>query len=253
MLKWIRSIDWAAIAGSALVLAFCLMVLVPLAKQPVEKQSPQSEHGQSYKKGFPSFFGAIGGWVDRNHDNINAGSTLAIALLTIALVYVGYSQSRRLRDTIEQMKATEERELRAYIFVDNVTIENGPNATWTATVTIRNFGKTPAYSAKIRAEGAVREKEDAIKIIPRSDEHFVRQETIIPPGHPFIAVVDLQELPVDIHYWYKVLGSTKLPFVWGRVDYVDAFGRPRWTQFQLIHLHGYLTFAFCAVGNEADH
>lgn len=51
-----------------------------------------------------------------------------------------------------------ERQLRAYVFVDNVVAVLGPNSCWQAVIKVRNFGLTPAYDAVLRVEAGVRDR-----------------------------------------------------------------------------------------------
>lgn len=69
-----------------------------------------------------------------------------LALFTAALVVVGGLQAYRLRQTLDHMRESSEKELRAYVHISGAMILNSSQpANREAQVVIRNFGRTPAY------------------------------------------------------------------------------------------------------------
>jgi hypothetical protein len=47
--------------------------------------------------------------------------------------------------------------------------------------------------------------------------------------------------------------ARKFAYVWGRVDYIDAFGRPHFQTFQMVSHFGQIhQFVFCQNGNATD-
>lgn len=108
---------------------------------------------------------------------------------------------------------------------------------------------TLSFASKLASEIA----NDMLEQIPLSGSAYGHPQFVMPPGHPFNLPIDLRELSLDMQGWYLLKQENKYPFVWGRIEYVDAFNRRRWTTFQLMNgIDGYMTFHDCAAGNEAD-
>lgn len=98
MLKWFRSIDWASIVGSALFLAFCMLVVVPAIKwssegpeQPTYQYTPTNpeEGGPAPKLPEISFW-------QRTVSEPIAFYTLALAVFSLVLATVSIIQIRFL-------------------------------------------------------------------------------------------------------------------------------------------------------------
>jgi hypothetical protein len=71
------------------------------------------------------------------------------------------------------------------------------------------------------------------------------------PGHPHTIRQDLSELVDDA--WHAFKGQQLALFVWGRVDFFDAFNEPRWARFRLFQTGGYvLNLGNYDEGNETS-
>jgi hypothetical protein len=101
---FLKPFDWAAILGSALAVAFCLLVLVPWEKQPRTQAGEQYQTCEYYRaigSAPRGLFNGFGCWIDGVKDDLGAISTLAIALFTIVLAYstIGlWRQTERLAE-----------------------------------------------------------------------------------------------------------------------------------------------------------
>jgi hypothetical protein len=151
--------------------------------------------------------------------------------LTLALVGVGVLQlvsfiiqARRLGDTVNVMKDTAQRQLRAYVSIFDARIAfDTDGRTFRPTIVLQNAGQTPAYDVASWTDG---DAFDASKPpsfsqpIP-ADQRTLR--TVVGPGMKFtLNSQKVTEIPgIEGH----VRDGTTAIYVWGRVDYRDAFGR----------------------------
>ena len=156
--------------------------------------------------------------------------------------------------TVDQMKETAERELRAYVNygVGNVINFDGPHPL--VQVVFKNFGQTPAYKLRRRVNFLV-------TAVPRSapfpeiDADTQFGGALGPGSHTVLgrALDDLQ-LPQTVKDEIKT-GKRGL-YVFGDVTYEDAFGKERLTTFRLLYgggemIHPAGNLATCEEGNEA--
>jgi hypothetical protein len=183
-----------------------------------------------------------------------------IAILTCALVFVGgaqvwlfYRQLKFIREglvdakeasdaaklsaqvadeSLKLSRETAQRQLRAYVFVKDGSVirktnDNG-QISISAQFCIRNFGLTPAY--KFRTTYDVMVLETGSEDFPDIHNDSERLSTISPNGEingsHDIVTSDLDRCEID-----KGLKSV---FIFGRFDYVDAFGDKRYLKFYFV-------------------
>jgi hypothetical protein len=181
----------------------------------------------------------------------HSGSAVAVAILALALVtgsqalYTAklWKSTRRLADSGQ---ATAHRQLRAYVAVGDIVYEppiegQAPRVT----VTIQNFGATPAYKLAIAVEAQIAGNEQQLSVatspsrtlghLPPSVEFAITRAALMYPGR----------VPAD------EAGSARSVFVHGCIEYVDTFGDPHFTRFRLQDGPGQKFFA-CPEGNETD-
>jgi hypothetical protein len=155
---------------------------------------------------------------------------LFTAGLFVATVFLWLST----RDLVEDAKHNSERQLRAYVTVFSGAIQptTHPNGITTISVqvTLRNSGQTPAFKERSFFLAVV-DTPDAnpFKFPPNLDDRPVsligpNVDTNLDVGGT-ISAADLQE----------VMNGTKKIFVWGRVEYMDAFGKQRYLVFRDIN------------------
>jgi hypothetical protein len=158
-------------------------------------------------------------------------------------------------DSVKLAKGTAERQLRAYVLIERVEFSfppDQPNGPWAVHVILKNFGQTPAYFVDAKTERRISQTIPETESLSLSTEAQTVAGTIIAPGH-------LHTIPLS-NFLISGQGEAKycnvnghVAYVWGRVDYVDAFGQRHFTKFQMVHhTSDAPQFAVCAVGNETD-
>jgi hypothetical protein len=126
---------------------------------------------------------------------------------------------------------TERRQLRAYVFAIKATMkdfEHGkkPNVR----ITVRNTGQTPAYRMNI--ESAIVPREIPLKGPLPTPAQYVANFTLGPASefYPILTASDFLVPELSA----QVLRDNAAYFVYGRINYIDAFGTKRYTDFKLI-------------------
>lgn len=206
-------------------------------------------------------------------DNWTIGLTLATAVILALQLFVFGIQARRLNQSINEarrateatriaagaaeqtvitMNLTARRDLRAYVAVSKSSIEHmDENGHPRANLTIKNFGKTPAYRFAVSAN---------INFVPPGDEPREPKEPIgvvghLAPGGEFEVVVEADWL-LNTAWRYQVMNKTAAVFVYGLIRYIDTFGKPRFTRFRVMTDGGRSVpvgcLVSCATGNETD-
>jgi hypothetical protein len=158
-------------------------------------------------------------------------------------------------NTVKSMDVTAERELRAYVFT--VRVERHKRTPFGAdpfmvAITITNGGKTPAYNCCPYARiSCIALNQDIGLPEP------VRSETdpmfVLHPGQTFEFSTDPTPMPDGQHK--IVMNGIQDIHVWGKIDYIDTFGEPRYTRFHL-KCSGAINysdgvFVYCKHGNKA--
>jgi hypothetical protein len=181
----------------------------------------------------------------------HSGSAVAMAILALALVtgsqalYTAklWKSTRRLADSGQ---ATAHRQLRAYVAVSGIVYEppiegQAPRVT----VTIQNFGATPAYKLAIAVDAQIASNQQQLSVAISSSRTLGH----LPPGVEFAitrsALIYPGTVPRD------EADSARSVFVHGCIEYVDTFGDPHFTRFRLQDGAGQKFFA-CQEGNETD-
>jgi len=93
-------------------------------------------------------------------------------------------------------------------------------------VTIKNLGQTPAYETSAWATVRVLDAEALDFSTKKSDKPAVG--AIMGPGAETVVSRLVAISPDDFP---AIQAGTKRIFVWGRAEYVDAFGKQRWFVF----------------------
>jgi hypothetical protein len=181
----------------------------------------------------------------------HSGSAVAVAILALALVtgsqavYTAklWKSTRRLADSGQ---ATAHRQLRAYVAVSDIVYEppiGGQAAR--VTLTIQNFGATPAYKLAIAVDAQIVSNEQQLSVATSSSRTLGH----LPPGVEFAitrsALIYPGTVPSD------EADSARSVFVYGCIEYVDTFGNPHFTRFRFQDGPDQKFFA-CQEGNETD-
>jgi hypothetical protein len=193
-------------------------------------------------------------------DILTVMAAVAAAIFTALLAHFAFLQ-------IAETRTSNERQLRAYVGVTKATIGlegvrlPRPGAglfdriELRGTLTIQNKGQTPAYN--LRGTGAIRWGASFNKVWLQELRPWDQNSYLIPDAeYNFRSLSDIADLSAarpdeETEPW---------TFYWfGRVDYEDAFGRKRWTNFRfeiggdlLGQIGGRATVHPCEEGNDAN-
>lgn len=188
----------------------------------------ESDSGSKVEKNQDGWWSKFIEWTAHNDKAIVALSTVVIATFTLAL----FGATFLLWWAGERHS---ERELRAYLFLKDITLSNFGSTTERveATISFRNCGATPAHSVNIRA---------AIDLVglPRTDFSYpatgpshIRSQSSIGPDVEVDAFRRLLR-PVNQGEYNAVLSGKVGLFVFGEASYMDAFGKKRYTRFRYV-------------------
>jgi hypothetical protein len=159
------------------------------------------------------------------------GWSLSDKIAVIASV-VAFLQFLALMATVHIMRRTGKRQLRAYISdVDGKAVLSSMGIE--IKIRFRNAGQTPAYDVEIRCDPPIIARHDARPF--DREPQFAPVKTIIAPNSKFDIRRTLT-LADDAGLIPAVQNSERAIFVWGRVDYVDAFAEKRHFLFRCIAL-----------------
>lgn len=181
----------------------------------------------------------------------HSGSFVAVAIFALALVTGSQALYtarlwRSTRQLAENGEASARRQLRAYIAVSDIAYE--PSVRGQApsvTLTIKNYGCTPAYKLAIAVDTQIAANEQQLSVatstsrtlgqLPPSVDFAITRSAILAPG------ATSKDNPDSAHSI----------FVHGCVEYVDTFGIPHFVRFRL---QGGPDGGFCACreGNDTD-
>lgn len=160
--------------------------------------------------------------------------------------------------TLMETRRTSRRELRAYIFPENVgafQIKEGDTVTDVvgSGLLLRNSGQTPAY--KVRHWGEVKiwdvADEDSLPL----SRSFAGFENPVPPNGTFHKGRNTGG-PLSEEEIAALKSGIKAIYVYGRVEYIDAFAKPRFTTYRFMW-SGWpipvdMMMNFAIRGNEAN-
>jgi hypothetical protein len=185
---------------------------------------------------------------------IFTGGLMAVGLVQVVVFGL---QARRLRQTIEQMKAAEKRQLRAYVQVDvnpSITIAIDPTEIAMMPVSVKNCGQTPAYEVEINGR-ILPYDYPLLGELPDFAKSADGSRIVIQPGQIFGTKLTADRLWTNDEI-LRLRGSnnTRLYAYW-LITYRDAFGKIRRTRFRLMEakLGGdTFSFTFCYDGNDAN-
>lgn len=167
----------------------------------------------------------------KNQGNNSWGLSDKIAAVAII---VGFLQFVALVATVIVMIGNGRRELRAYVLVKGAKLESWDSVDdpATATIVVRNYGQTPAYSVDSYVGVAAHDYPLKIEVKPPSDMKTVK--SILAPGGEHIFRVPTLR-PLDSDEIALVSGGYAAIYVVGRISYVDAFKKDQVTNFLLFY------------------
>jgi hypothetical protein len=187
-----------------------------------------------------------------------AVGTLLLAAGTVSLVV-------KTDGLIKSAEQTAHRQLRAYVFADNATLLDGRLAVPVvvelidkvgAFIIIKNFGQTPAYKTAHWGDFKImeiRDENSALRIplpFPNANRNDVPPSGTANKTHRRIDVITDMEIEGIKKGTYGI-------YVYGRIEYIDAFDKSRFTNYRLRYTGAWppnqsAIFMFCENGNESD-
>jgi hypothetical protein len=168
-------------------------------------------------------------------NNWNLGDKIALIAAG-----AGFLQFLALIATVLVTQGSGQRQLRAYVHLDNAWFEETDPTKWRITYRIKNFGQTPAYKVKVLEAAKVVDWNNGKPAIPVATKGF--SLGAIAPGGDFVD--NEATLQGSVTRGELATGSKAIYLV-GKVTYTDAFHRKRWTAFQL-----YIGGSVGCTGNE---
>ncbi|MEA3179418.1 MAG: hypothetical protein QOI59_2941 [Gammaproteobacteria bacterium] len=176
-----------------------------------------------------------------------AAATIALALITGTLAFYTAKLWRATRRLVESGEGTAQRQLRAYVGVSEVAYEEQIDGRAPrVSITIRNFGATPAYKLAVAADAQIAFSVDQVPVATSTSKTLGH----LPPGVelriPRSAVMSIGAAP-----GYEVGTAHSRVFVYGCIEYVDTFGEPHFTRFRLEESSDRKFFA-SDEGNDTD-
>ena len=194
-----------------------------------------SEHGEEF---WPPIWGV----------SLKITDTLIVAF-TFGLFVATWLLYRATRKLVLGAEETSERELRAYVSAEPKPLQKQANNSWVSELEIKNSGQTPAYAVTITVFMEVFAE-------PPSEQDFnvpveeTGSRISVPPGGTGRQALrrSLSEDELD-----QVWKGRKNLYVFGQINYRDAFNKSRYTKFRFAYDKSSPTddIAACNVGNEA--
>jgi hypothetical protein len=193
------------------------------AEPSINEKEQKTDNGASKKESDQSRLDRIVKFVREYNAEIVAISTAVMGFFTVALFIATWALWK-------SGEKHSERELRAYVFPIDIKVRNFKTSEKiSAFVKIKNTGQTPAYKFTCQ-----------IKMIagpfPQTDFTISKEESDLTPAsigpHEAISYTPTTDTPLSWEQQEDVAQGRWAIYVFGRIDYVDAFKVPRWTTFR---------------------
>ncbi len=147
-----------------------------------------------------------------------------------------------MRDLVDATNNVAGRQLRAYVFLEGATFEQPPQGqspfppdfTGNIVIGIKNYGVTPATSAIVKTERMIGAEKDSSVVIPLSDRAKTHAKITIGPSQFLSVRIEVKDGGWQVAEWARLGNVNQKTYLFGRIDYVDAFENTRWTTFQMI-------------------
>jgi hypothetical protein len=159
---------------------------------------------------------------------LSGGWNLSDKIAVIAIV-VGFLQFIVLLLTVFVMSQTAKRQLRAYVCNDRANLVDFDQIP-TVQIIIKNSGQTPAYS--VVGWNAVCPAGVPLNRTLEKPDHADISRCHLGPGQTFHFRTRLDEFSHNLRM--EIAQGTTALYAFGQVDYVDAFGKPRWLRWRMV-------------------
>lgn len=168
-------------------------------------------------------------FIERREKFITAASTIFIAAFTVLLAFATFFLWSATRDLVDDAKHNAERQLRAYVFIEGIKMTTVGRIV-RADLSLKNFGQTPAYDLVVNIGMSSRGANDVF--VPPEPEDIELDKLPVGPGM-VISTSNQLEVPADNNELLPALDQGQaVVYVFGRVDYIDAFKVPRYLIFR---------------------
>jgi hypothetical protein len=192
------------------------------------------------------------GCVAAAHEGL-AGGVLAGA----GALFAAWLAFDAVQEQIAEARKSSERQLRAYVFVDEAHFarpetEDGDARPWLIHVVIKNFGQTPAFNLTIKAARGIDLNAANSKALEIPSDADISPCVAVAPNH--VTTMRLGGLENGVIDWRQAARLRQKVYLWGRVDYFDVFGHPHFTAFQMVCAFEQWVhqFGFLQHGNGTD-
>lgn len=197
-----------------------------------EDQNQQANGGaavqepKNYRERFVTF-------IERREKFITATSTIFIAAFTVVLAIATGFLYFVTKNLVSGAEETAQRQLRAYVAVFPLRLDYiKPNEPLVFTTGNVNGGQTPAY--KLTTSGTMLLLDRTLP--PNFPFPVISEEptsrTTLPPRLQFDGHIRREDITFSQEQLIEILTAEKRQlYFFGQVDYIDAFGKSRWTRF----------------------
>jgi hypothetical protein len=218
-----------------------MMAIVSFAPDPENRPHNRTEEHKDPKcdeEGTPSLIRSVfcwtGDFIDATHDDISAVSTVIIAVFTIILGSATWFLYGATRDLVREAETTAERQLRAYVFVCKSSREGAASPSPEFRIMVKNFGQTPARNGTYWVSSKIDEYSSVAGFDRPNDAGSGRFE-LAPSDVSTVTGINVEPNKL------RVVGDSLAAFrdnkiaffVFGEINYTDAFSKIRTTKFRL--------------------
>jgi hypothetical protein len=164
------------------------------------------------------------------------------------------SAATAMKDLVRTTRETAASQLRAYVSIKSAGFqaEHGVITGYIG-IKIKNYGLTPASDVRIRVEYSSGPRRDESAAFPLSDKAVLYPKVHIPPGQTITIHAPTAESQTDSREWFRRNQAEEVAYLWGRINYKDAFGEERFTTWQMLnHFTSMTAFGWCEEGNDAS-
>ncbi len=171
-----------------------------------------------------------------------------------ASMKVAQATASATEQTVEAMKDTAHRQLRAYVSIDKAWIKFPEPGVPSVTVTVKNAGQTPAHDLRHWIHQWI-EKHPLQVELPVPPEGFVMSTSLLGAGATHDMRIEHPK-PIIKQPFLDQIGTPEATiYVYGQITYKDVFGQHQYLKYRL--MHGGQTknppgiLSPCEEGNEA--
>jgi hypothetical protein len=203
-------------------------------KPSVKEQETKSDKGTGEEKNNQHGVAHILEFLREYNPEVVTFSTAVMAIFTVVLSIATVSMGLSGRKHARQ-------ELRAYVLLRDVQLVNSDSVI-EATAYVKNWGKTPAYNFRIVCSLALGTP-DTTEFKPNPTPSEYRSVSTLSPGHEEECFRKFPR-PLTEEEFVRIAQEKLRIFVFGRLDYTDAFEKARFANFR------YYSIPIIRKGNE---